>query len=170
MGWSGGVLGWCCAGVVMCWCGGVLEWWCAGVICWCAGVLVWWCARVVVCWCDGVLVWWYAGVLEWRCAGVMVARNAVADGHCEIKRQYVAVRTDTPMTPVIPTLRNELFGAALAKGAGSRPAGCDILCLLRTRSNILMIGASLLSAINFVDVCSFPRQQTLDRNLRVDDI
>ena len=111
---------------------------------WCAGVLMWWCAGVVVCWC---------GVLEW-CAGVMVARNAVADGHCEMNRKYVAVRTDTPITPVIQTLR----GAALAKGAGSRPAGWDILCLLRTRRNILMIRASLLIAINFVDVCSFLRQ------------
>jgi len=94
-------------------------------------------------WCAGVVVWWSH-------------RNAVTDSHCEIRRKYTAVRRDTPVTPIIPTLRN--FGAALAKGAGSRPAGWDILCLLRSRRNVLMIRASLLIAINFVDVCSFPRK------------
>ena len=78
--------------------------------------------------------------------------------HTNHTSKYAAVRTDTPITPVIPSLRNELFGAALAKGAGSRLAGWDILCLLRTQRNILMIRANLLIAINFVDVCSFPRQ------------
>jgi len=104
--WYAGVVVWC-AGVVVCWCGGVLEWWYAGV---------------VVCWCGGVLEWWYAGVV--------VPRNAVTDGHCEIKGKYTSVRTDTPMAPVIPKLRNCLVQPWLkepvaAQWVGTFSAFCE---------------------------------------------
>ena len=89
---------------LVCWYGGVLIYWCDGVLLWYAGV---------VCWSGGMLVWWFADVLVWWCAlvvvcwcGVVVLRNAVTDGHCEIKSKFTAVRRHTPMTPIIPTLCN----------------------------------------------------------------
>ena len=101
-GWIGGVVVWCCGGLVASWCRGVVAWWCAGVVAWWrGGVVAWWCSGVVAWWCGGVVVSWRGGVVA-----ALRLKDAGLDQHrCQLLPSPAIHHCNQVLSEILPKTR-----------------------------------------------------------------